>query len=565
MENIDITDWVRSALIIDDEWEEVKNLYSELVQHGISVSYYNPNPQKANFLSKSVAEGVVAQDFDSILEENHEDEEEYKEYLESILTDGQVSVDGILDSLDVRNTEDLEFATKALNALIRRDKIKAVSEELSYTRVKELTEDIFNNYDLIFLDIDLGFEEIPEPKIHASNAVTRVKNAVNKDCTPYGIVLWSKEPENPIEDNGEEMKILQYMKNSFYSPKFGNDKPKPLFIVDSEKTKYCGPQKCDCKTLFQEINEKLTTDKMAKYFACWETGVQSSSTETYHFMQRMAERLAESEKLHEIESSFLDLIKHATYMHFGFPRSDDEALPGLLARYSFCYISHILYDKLSSHFRSRDIDGIFLNGVDHLNSEEDTSPSINDLHKAFLKQLSSCKVELEKEHHEALDSAVKQAAEQEDTDVKVYDAIIAELNFLEVFDIVTRDVTQLPGVIYKNGKQKEIYIDITPPCDVANSKNDGRLFLEGEFHNHKGSLKRARNNYNSPAKARIWKTPPVLYQGRYTVLDFCLTRVIKKKEEGYEPVLRLKDSSFTDLMQKFGNYNSRLGATNFKP
>ena len=563
MENVDISDWVRSALIIDDEWEEVKNLYSQLVQHGISVSYHNPNLEKAKFLKHSVADGDINTNVDIILEDDTDGDDEYADYLKSIVKDdGNISIESIIESLSIKNKEDIGFAKKALDALILRDKIQAVSDELSYTRVVDLKESVFNNYDLVFLDIDLGFKAVPEPKIHASNAVSIIKNAVSKDSTPYSIVLWSKEPENPIDDNGNALLILQYMKNLFYDSSFGSDKPRPLFIVDSEKTKYCGPDECNYDDLFKEINEKLQNDKMAKYFACWETGVQSSSTETYHFMQKMAERLAESEKLHEIESSFLDLIKHATYMHFGFPKSDDEALPGLLARYSFCYISHILYDKLSSHFTARDID-VFSDGVDHLNREEDTSPLIKDLHKSILTQLSNCKVELKDETLEELKNAVGEAAKLEEDGVSVYDSIIAELNFLEVLGEVKNDVT-LPGVIYKAKKQIEIYIEITPPCDIANSKNDGRLFLEGVFHSHK-KIKAAKNNYNSPSKARIWKTPPVSYLKKFAVFEFCLTRIVKDIDKEYEPILRLKDSSFTDLMQKFGNYNSRLGATNFKP
>ncbi|MES9995779.1 hypothetical protein [Desulfovibrio aminophilus] len=516
MESIDISKWVRSALVIDDKWSEVKNLLHTLNSNGVSTCYYNPNP------------GEVL------------DSDEFIDH----------------DWLESLNEEALEATTQTAQKAYEK-----TVQELSFASMKDLPADSLLVHNLVFLDIDFKKDEAPDFKSQVNYAVGMLKNALSTECSPYGVVLWSKESATPHEGkDGKEESSFEYIKNFFYGRAFSG-KPKPLFVVDIEKDAW---EESNYHKLISSINEKLLANKMARYFAYWETGVQSSSTDTYHFIQKMAERLAESEELNEIESSFLNLVKHATYMHFGFPRLNDDAIPKLLARYSFCYISHILYDKLTGQFSLRDINGIFSDGVDKLIKNEDVSSPVKKLHEEILKQFDSCNIKLKQDVLDSLSEAVDEVAKQEDGGVTAYDQMIAELNFLETFDSVKDDV-ELPGVIYRYNNRGETLIDITPPCDIANSKNDGRLYLEGKFYDHKNSLKKAKNNFNSPTKARIWKTPPVLYDGKYAVLEFCLTRVVKEKEEIYKPILRLKNSSFADLMQKFGNYNSRLGATNFKP
>lgn len=517
MKGIDISEWVRSALVIDDKWDEVKNLLNTLNSNGVSTCYYNPNPDKAH-------------NFDDYID---------PEWLESL------------------DEQHQEVATEAAQKVFA-----SAVKELSYASVGELPHDSLVGHNLIFLDVDYGIDVALDFKSQVNYAVQLLKNALNKKSSPYGVVLWSKEPRNHFDGNdGEPVSPFTYIENFFYGEAF-KGKPRPLFVVDIEKDFFWTGG--DYSGLIERLNEKLCTDKMARYFAHWEAGVQASSVETYHFLQCMAERLAQSKELCEIESSFLNLVKHATYMHFGFPHSEDETLPSILSRYSFCYISQMLHDKLSSKFTTNDVESFFSDGVDLLVRKDECVPSVKELHSALIKNLSERGASLDDDVLERLNNAVSSVYKTEKKDVSAYDLMISELNFLEIFDLVKKDVLFLPGIIYRKEKYENIYIDITPPCDIANSKNDGRLYLEGFLHLHK-KISAAKNNYYSPSKARIWKTPPVHYLKKFAVVEFCLTRIVKEIEPENEPILKLKDSSFTDLMQRFGSYNSRLGATNFRP
>ncbi|WP_027183100.1 hypothetical protein [Desulfovibrio inopinatus] len=531
MNSINISNWVRSALIIDDKWGEVKSLIQMLNSNGVSTSYYNPNPD-----NDSLKESLNLKFLDEL-------EEDMKDTLVNIL-------DKFHEQLN--------------------------NEVLSYTRIASLTDGTTCNYNLIFLDIDFGFEFAAENvKNQVSYALNLLKKKLSPKTVPYGIVVWSKESTSPHEDpDGQAYSTLEYMKKMFYSEALGEN-TKPLFIVDIKKATFW--ENSDYSNLIQTINEQLQSDKMAKFFAHWNEEVLNSAALTYKDMQHYAEMLAKESNT-PLETEFFNILKHTTYSYFGFSKRQEGGFCDILSRYSFSYMSSLLYDYLRSHFCQKKITGIF-DDLDN-NIEQKLSHIENHVktnYKNFSRSLKKCNKKLPDEIEKELEKIVKSCVTNA-TETSLCD-IIAQLNFRSFFDTVVSDLNNLPGLLYlnknltessslKNGSANKenckVYINITPACDIAQGNTDASLFLGGEIHPY-SSYSKAFRYFRAIEKDRFHKIPPVLIEeGAYFVFCFDLKNIHREFDrENFKTRYLLKDSILANLMQKFGQHNSRLGARTF--
>lgn len=186
MENIDISRWVRSALVVDDKWGEVKNLIQILNSNGVSTSYYNPNPEN-DYLK------------DELFDTSEVDE-----------LDGTVK----------------EVAQQAIDSAYEQ-----ILDALAYTRMESLGEGSLTGYDLIFLDIDFGFDHLRDVKLQVNYAIQRLKDALNEESSPYGLVVWSKESTSPHDgEDGEAESTFAYIKDFLFGDALEN-KPKPYSLL----------------------------------------------------------------------------------------------------------------------------------------------------------------------------------------------------------------------------------------------------------------------------------------------------------------------------------------------
>lgn len=467
MNTIEVTDWVSSAIIIDDQWEQVEKLDEQLNLNGVSTLYIDP------------------------------------------VTDPEVN--------------------------------------------------FLKNIDLIFLDIDYG--NGGSPKNQASFAVNFVMDVLNSNCSPYGVVVWSREPDlEHVDDDGAPSSIIDSLKKYFYDKAF--DKPKPLFVIDLEKSSWLDK---DISPLFDTLKEKLNDHKMAQFFSTWKKEVLSASAKTYSDMRELAEEIKDEPTLDDVDASYFELLKYATYTHYGFPRGDGDDLEKILARYSFCYISSVLHDNLNSQFSKQDLNDVFEDSKDSIREQLSThGVQIQECHNTLCRILKQNKVGLDKDAEKALKGAVGDVASlYNETSIH---SVLARLNFRALYDVVQDDILDLPGVIYsKEFKNKgEVVINITPPCDVAQGKKDAGLFLTGKLHTYT-TYSNALTSFYRKDGERYFKTPPALFEdGKFAVFYFDLRDIVreidnKECKAGY----MLKDSVFADLMQNFGQHNSRLGTRSF--
>lgn len=485
MENVDISEWVKSALIIDDKWSEVKDLIHALNSNGVSTTYYNPNP---------------SQDF-SLDEFNVSIPEELKE-------------------------EERGFLASTLKGFVR--------DSLASLSISHLAANSVSGYNLIFLDINFGFEAASgSVKAQVNSAVQLFAEALSVESSPYGLVLWSKESSLPYEgDGGNGESTFEYIKNMINNVAL-REKTKPLFIVDLDKSIFW--DNSDFTRLSTALKDKLNDDKLAKFFAYWNKEVFHSAGITCKDIQVYAQKLA-SENNSSLANEFFAILKYATYSHFGFPRESRRAISNILSRYSFSYLASQLHGNLHSRFCLKNISNVFSTKTD-----------------GIYRQISDKKNKL---------PATR--------------SVIAELNFKNIFDIVKEDMKgiSLPGLIYckpvkyelngNDGSEIDCYVNITPPCDIAQSKKNVDLYLSGKiygFDSYGEALKKFKNSDGD----RYYKTPPALYgPDNFLVFSFDLRSISRKiVQKGTQPSFTLKESIFADLMQKFGHHNSRLGARTF--
>lgn len=518
MDSINISNWVRSALVVDDQWREVKSLIQILNTKGVSTSYYNPHPEN----DKS-AEYI----FDT----------------------------SWLDELGDTESEAVKRHIEALN--------QQVLDIMAYSRMEYLADESLTGYSLIFLDIDFGIEHLTDVKNQVSYAVRILKKALSEESSPYGIVLWSKEPSYPLDgEDGDAESTSQYITKMLYGDGL-KGKPKPLFVVDIEKSSFVESE--DYSRLIQTINEKLQADKMAKFFAHWQEEVIESTAHTYKDIQHYAETLAEESK-QPLETEFFNILKHATYTYFGFSWGQDVDISDVLSRYSFSYMSSQLCDKLNSNFCQKHISGVFDDSGDVIR-EKSCSDGL------IVKECHSklCKI-LKKHGHNFEESAKKTLAEavnkvsSKSNNIKLQ-SVLAKLNCRSLFDLVRSDLKDLSGLIYVASIEHKanVYLNITPPCDIAQNKKDAKIYLAGQLRKY-SLYSKALENYSKKEGDRFYKTPPALFdENSYFVFQFDLRNILRTLADD-EKIARyiLKDSAFADLMQKFGQYNSRLGARTFQ-
>lgn len=525
MENVDISEWVKSALIIDDKWGEVKGLIRTLNSSGVSTSYYNPNPK---------------QDF-------------------------------LLEEFGVSVPEDLEETEKSLLVVKLEGFIRDSLADLS---VPQLAPNSVTGHNLIFLDINFGFAAAAgNVKSQVNSAVQLFADALSDQSIPYGVVLWSKESSLPYDgDDGNGESTFEYIKKMLYEVALP-EKPKPLFIIDLEKSIFW--EHGDYTNLADALRKALNDDKMAKFFAYWNKEVLQSAALTCKDIQDYAIELIEEStpqggtetipKEAALAKEFFNILKYATYTHFGLPRQDTEDMPDILARYSLSYMSTQLCDKLHSHFSQKKISGFFDDHTDHIQARSvNRGLEVRDCHEAFCKLLEKNQEVLDEETHQTIANVVHSISLKYPE--RSVHKVLAKLNYNALFAPALADIKNLPGLIYsKEFKENaRVYLNITPPCDIAQGRGPC-LYLTGRTHiftNYHGAL----DYYHSRIEGdRFFKTPPALFgQENYVVFSFDMKGILKKIDDPKAQAnYLLKDSIFADLMQKFGHHNSRLGARTF--
>lgn len=488
MQKINIGEWVKSALIIDDQWGEVKNLIQLLNANGVSTSYHNPNPS-------------ADQSFETI----------------------DVS---FLDKLPPRNRAS---AKKKIASLLKKS--------LAYTSIPQLKQGEIAGYNLIFLDIDFKIEGVTQFEFQVSNALDLLNRALRKDCAPYGVVLWSREPDKPRSGSSDASESsLEYIKKQFNGGAL-KDMPKPLFVVDAEKIRFVDGH-VSYSQLIKAINKELEDNRMARFFSHWNKEVSNSAAQTYKDIQCSAEILRATSKK-PLQDEFFNVLKYATYQHFGFSREQGDDFSNVLSRYSFSYLSSQLYDKLRSHFALKETLGVFDSPADSIYAQVEKDKKGKD-------------VPLRR--------------------------VLADLDFRSLLDPTCTDLADIciPGLIHcaediatspSVPVEATVFINITPPCDVAQNRKDTSIYLSGKIFRAKSYFEiKEKLDHKDIKKERYYKTPPIMY-GEDNYIAFCfdlrdILRTVDDKRKN-RPIFILKDSLFIDLMQKFGHHNSRLGARTF--
>lgn len=402
------------------------------------------------------------------------------------------------------------------------------------------------NRKLIFLDLF-----IDESKAGLKDQLSLIrkifKDSIGKSFGSYGIVLWTKHPEN-----FEEFKAKFYQSYKSYDL--------PLFIVGLDKGVYL---KDGFTSVLKDLQTKLLNDVGANFFINWDIAVNSSKDQSIRQIYDLI-NLSQDENLKYV---LFQMAKNVT----GIPFSDIEGYDlehDALKSFSDLLIYNINNFPRVSYGLFAEWEEISFKG----NSKETTDYdySIKNFLNGGIKTKTILYKNVELTNRE-------KSTQKENINIleKEILTIQSKLNKILLFDNSNLDKTKIfPGSIYKITNVKfplildnipdvgyPICIEVTPPCDYAQSKFKKRRLVGGFIcdYNIDSPLSGLNGSNYYTEIYPIWldeKLKMVVFDfGYFTSLD---ERQLME-EDDFELVYHTKNKLFADIIQKLSAHTARLG------
>lgn len=400
------------------------------------------------------------------------------------------------------------------------------------------------NRKLIFLDL---FIDESKATLKDQLALIRkiFKDSVGRKFGSYGLVLWTKHPEN-----FEEFKEKFFQSYDTYDL--------PLFIVGLDKGKYL---KVGFENVLKDLQIELLNNAGANFFINWDIVVNSSKDQSIGQVYD----LINSSKDENLKYVLFQMARNVT----GIPLTDLEGYD--LEHDALKSFSDLLINNINSFPKSEY--GLFddWETISFKGNTEHTSNYEYSIKNFKTGGLDKKEIKVDDK------SLTKQEKRDRKDNIEILEeeitTIQGKLNKILLLDESNLDKNRVfPGSVYKiNNPENSILLDnmpdgsqpiaieVTPPCDYSQSKFKKRRLVGGFICNHDKDIKNLNgSNYYS-------EIYPVYLDDKIKIilLDFgfftSLDEEDLKNDKEYELIYRTKNKLFADIIQKLSAHSARLG------
>jgi len=403
--------------------------------------------------------------------------------------------------------DDKESEIKELKLLL--NKLEIFAKHYLPSELKQ-NGPVLKNRKIIFLDLYVEPDKSLIPNISIIRSI--LKKRIGKDFGTYGIILWTKHPEDIIS----------------FKEKIANDAQSytlPLFIACIAKTKYLESGNYD--DLMQDINLELKKNVAASFFIYWSSlvakGKDQSITNIYSLIPNYINQ--------ELDLKFVLLKLAQNYT--GIPEA--KLIDYNLEHDAIKAFSDMLHGEIINRFNSsinlfENIDKIKFSG-----NPDEEKVIFAALNSALLLDFSN-----------------------------INQNIVIPGNVYKVID--DHSFFSLEDAPPSSTK---IIIEVTPPCDFSIDKKAKRSRVLGGFY---VSNKIAKTQIDKYGKENFYKELSNININdiKQQIIRFdyryfgSLNEEDLKNPSKYKLIFRVKDKLFADILQKLSSHTARLGLSVIK-
>ncbi len=419
---------------------------------------------------------------------------------------------------------------------------------------------------LIFMDLHIDETAGSNLAAHISKIRKILKNIVTKENASYGLIIWTNHIEEVNEFKSKIQSDTEYLK--------------PLFIIGISKIEH---SKNNYANLFDDINDKLSDSIAANFFINWSNLIQQGRDKAITSIFELIPDYQKQDKNLEF------LLFKMAQNNIGIPDTRWSDFP--LYKEAYKSFTELLSYEISKNIRDEnlfsnqpEVDYFFdVNGSKNINGKykiENSNYNLVKLEKDFNKLKN--KIKIFKENGIDIDELEKSKKEKNDILKKInsyekeLNLLFAQINTRHLLDENTVDNGVIfPGRIYEikdrdillisnmmNDKDIPIAIEMTPPCDFANNKNDNPKLLGGFITKYSdGRIRQLKSDsfYTEAYPLKISEYPDL----KLLVFDFKKIMIVGKNDfkdnKKYQLLFQAKDKLFADILQKMSSYTARLG------
>jgi len=410
----------------------------------------------------------------------------------------------------------------------------------------------FKNRKIVFLDLFLVDQDT------LVNNIARIRRYLRKfigaSFGSYGIVLWTKHVEGL-----EELQKRVAQDSAHYTA--------PLFIIGLDKTKYLGVNSFD--TVLADLDNELNKSISSKFFIEWNLLVDKAKDTTISTV------FAKVPDYRRQDQNLQFILYKIARNYTGIPI---DLIPGHnLTKDTIKGFSDMLHYEIVNHATN---DNFLFGAVSEFYYRHDLDDQNHCEYSSKNYLYGQLDKKLLKKNGTALTSAQLKAApckEEGELTEKMVMEICSGINSRLLIDMhnLNQDLV-LPGNIYQimgdspvkldvvdvPQNARNIVIEVTPPCDFAQSKKGNLSRIVGGFicdYSPDLHMKFKGEKYYT-------ETWPLLIEGnqpKLVIFDFRYFGAIREVElrnvTRYALIMKAKDRLFADILQKLSSYTARLG------
>lgn len=406
------------------------------------------------------------------------------------------------------------------------------------------------NRKLIFLDLYLNSSIAQNAASQISSIRNYFKKIIGKKFGLYGIVLWTKHPED-----------LKEFKEKIFSD--GDEYTLPVFIVGLNKNHYLLN---GFSNLFKDIKNELEQNVPANFFIQWDNAVKEGKIQVIEDLYSLVNKYETRDK--NLEFLLYNLAKNQTGIHHteleNYPLYQD-AYKAFIELLFYESSNKILNTKCKLFSSLDDLEYIIKDSRDKIvkrNYKDDYNYDGN-----IISTNKSSRNQLQRDAIKLIDKSISEKFYKINTKI-LLDEKINHKNIVPG-NIYIIENNKSPFIIeaYKQENNDiPIVIEVTPPCDFSNKNKVHPKVIGGiltEYTDNKIDNYKRDYYYKEiyPLSLEGYVNP------MFIVFDFRHIGVVKKSElnniKKFKLKYRAKDKLFADILQKSSSHFSRLGLSVF--
>lgn len=410
----------------------------------------------------------------------------------------------------------------------------------------------FKNRKLIFLDLQLVDGDT------IVNNIARIRkylrDFIGLDFGAYGVVLWTKHVEGL-----QDLRKRVMMDSALYTP--------PLFLIGLDKTKYLAAGNYD--TVLTDLEGELRKSISSRFFVEWNILVDKAKDTTVSNIFKIVPDYERQDQnlqfiLYKIAKNYTGI---PTDMIAGHNLTKDT-IKGFSDMLHYEIVNHagndnFLFGGGTEFFYRHDLD-------DQNNCEYSSKNYLyGQLDKKAIKKngapftSNQLKADPGKNEGEATEKKIMEICSNINSRLLIDNHNLNQGLILpgNIYNIMADSPVKLdPTDVPQNSTQ--IAIEVTPPCDFAQSKKGNMSRIVGGFI----------CDYNADLHSKFkgdkyyTETWPLILdnaQPKLIIFDFRYFGAIPEADlrdaNKYKLILKSKDRLFADVLQKLSSYTARLG------